>query len=212
MDRQRRARTTRSLVVGLFVLALLAVGMPGSSNAASSPESTIRSFYETLLSVMKKGSNLGGKGRYDALLPAIRRDFDLRYMSRMAIGPAWMAFSAAQKQQATEAFTRYMTATYADSFDSYSGERFEMTGQHTSPYGTIVQSRFIKSDGKPVSLDYLMRQHDSTWQVGDIYLTGTISQLASLRSQFSSVLAQKGAAGLIALLNRKTASLLGATM
>jgi phospholipid transport system substrate-binding protein len=75
-------------------------------------------------------------------------------------------------------------------------------------YGTIVQIRIVKSNGEPVSMNYLMRQNNGEWQVDDICLTGTISQLATLRSQFSSVLAREGPNGLVALLNRKAPSLI----
>jgi phospholipid transport system substrate-binding protein len=149
-----------------------------------------------------------GKGRYDALLPAIRENFDLPYMSQMAVGPGWSMLSSAQKQAATNAFARYITATYADNFDRYAGERFDVIGRQTTPYGTIVESRLIQSNGQPVTMNYLMRQNGDAWQIGDIYLAGTISQLANLRSQFSSVLAREGADGLIGSLNRKADMLL----
>jgi ABC-type transporter MlaC component len=48
-------------------------------------------------------------------------------------------------------------------------------GQQSAPYGTIVESRFIQSDGKRVVMNYLMHWTGGTWRVGDIYLTGTIS-------------------------------------
>jgi hypothetical protein len=44
-----------------------------------------------------------------------------------------------------------------------------------------------------------------TWRMDDIYLTGTISQWATLRLQFSSGLAREVANGLVALSNRKGA-------
>lgn len=181
--------------------------MPCVGSAASSPEDTIRSFYGTLLSTMKSGATLGARGRYDQIAPAIQQDFDLPYMTQMAVGPAWRTLSDVEKQQMSEAFARYIAATYTDNFDRYSGEKFEVTGQQATPYGTIVRSRIVKSDGEPVIMNYLMRQNQGEWQVGDIYLTGVISQVATLRSQFTSVLAREGLAGLITLLNSKVANL-----
>lgn len=84
----------------------------------------------------------------------------------------------------------------------------EVTANETAPYGTIVKSRIVKSNGEPVEIDYMMRQNGGAWQVGDIYLTGTISQLANLRAQFSSVPARVGVNGLVALLNRKAEPLI----
>jgi phospholipid transport system substrate-binding protein len=192
-----------------LALGPLAAGALASASdqAASAPQDTIKSFYSVLLNGMKGGAALRDKAHFDALLSEIQHDFDLSYMSRMAVGAGWARLSPAQKEAVTGAFARYITATYADNFDGYSGERFEVIGQQRTPYGTIVESRLIQPDGKPVAMNYLMHWTGGTWRVGDIYLTGTISQLANLRSQFS-VLAREGPDGLIALLDRKTEMLL----
>jgi phospholipid transport system substrate-binding protein len=138
------------------------------------------------------------------LAPTIHRSFDLTYMARLAVGPRWAKLSPEEQQKVTQAFERYTDATYADRFDSYSGEKLEVTGTRNTPSGPIVQSRIVQSNGKPVALDYLMRKNGDTWQIADVYLDGTVSQLASLRSQFSAVLAREGVDGLIAALDRKT--------
>ena len=54
----------------------------GSARAASDPAATIRDFYATLTQTMKNGPQLGEKGRYDALAPAIRQSFDLGAMAQ----------------------------------------------------------------------------------------------------------------------------------
>ncbi len=59
---------------------------------------TIKSFYAVLLNGRKGGAALHDQGRFDALLPEIQNDFDVSYMSRMAVGLGWTNFSAAQKE------------------------------------------------------------------------------------------------------------------
>jgi phospholipid transport system substrate-binding protein len=75
----------------------------------------------------------------------IRLDFDLSHMSQMPVGPAWSGLSDDQKKQVSDAFGRCMTAAYADHFDSYSGEKLEVTGQRPPPtarsYTTASSSR-----------------------------------------------------------------------
>lgn len=207
MDDGRVNCPARWLVLGLVALAAVALAS-ASSQAATAPQDAIKSFYAVLLNGMRGGAGLHDKGRFEALLPEIQRDFDLVDMSRMAVGLGWSKLSSAQQQAVTSALARYMAATYADNFDSYSGERFEVIGQHGTLHGIIVESRLIRSDGTAVAINYLMRQNGNAWQVGDIYLTATISQLANLRSQFSAVLARDGFGGLVALLDRKTDMLL----
>jgi phospholipid transport system substrate-binding protein len=58
-----------------------------------------------------------------------------------------------------------------------------------------------------VNINYLVRQNGGTWQIADVYLDGTISELATRRSEFASILRTQGINGLIAMLNNKAAVL-----
>lgn len=190
----------------LIAFAFSAI-VSGSAHAASDPQATIRDFYATLTQTMKNGPQLGEKGRYDALAPAIRQSFDLSAMAQLAVGPSWANLSPAERQQVTEAFARYTIATYANQFSKDGGVKFEVADQRAMPYGTIVDTQIVQPDGDKVAINYVLHQNGQQWQVADVYLKGTISQIATLRSQFSSVLLRDGANGLIAALNRKTANL-----
>ena len=190
---------------GLCIAVALAVGILVDSTAALAmdPQTNVRGFYNTLLTTMKDGRILGQSGRYGRLAPVVDRVFDIPSMTRLAIGPSWATLSPAQQQQLTEAFRHYIAATYADRFDSYSGEQLQVTGER--PYNTdvIVQTRIVKPDGEATTLNYLMRQNQGSWQISDVYLDGTISQLAVQRSEFHSILRRDGIDGLVMALNRK---------
>jgi len=125
------------------------------------------------------------------------------FMTRLAVGPAWTTLTPVQQQQVVSAFGRYVSATYADRFDSYSGEQLEITGNEPSAVGVVVETKIVKSGDDPVTISYLMRRNGGVWQISDVYLDGTISQLATQRSEFHSILARQGVDGLIMALNRK---------
>jgi phospholipid transport system substrate-binding protein len=146
---------------------------------------------------------LGQSGRYARLAPIVSRTFDLAFMARLAVGPSWATLAPAQQQRLTEAFGNYVSATYADRFDSYSGEQLEVTGERPYRSDVIVQTKIVKSNGETTTLDYLMRQNRGAWQISDVYLDGTISQLAVQRSEFNSILRREGVDGLVMALNRK---------
>ena len=169
----------------------------------------MNAFHETLISTMKDGRTLSESGRYARIEPVVHRVFDLPLMSRLAIGASWSTLSPAQQQVAIAAFGAYIAATYADRFDSFSGQRMEVVAQQPSSSGMIVRTRIIKSNGEPVSVDYAMRQNDGAWQISDVYLDGTISQLATQRSEFGAILRREGFEGLIATLQRKVKLLAG---
>src|SRR5262249_55068091 len=65
------------------------------------------------------------------------------------------------------------------------------------------QTKIVKSNGEATDLDYLMHQNRGAWQISDVYLDGTISQVAVQRSEFNSILRREGVDGLVMALNRK---------
>jgi phospholipid transport system substrate-binding protein len=187
----------------MLALGLIATAQP----AAAAGGDTVRSFYDTLLANMRSGSSLGASGRYARIEPVVRRVFDIQFMTRLAVGPEWASLTEAQRQQVSQAFERYVAAVYAERFDNYSGEKLQVTGEQASAGGTIITSQIVKSSGEPVNVNYLMRQNGGSWQIADVYLNGTISELATRRSEFASILRTHGIDGLIAMLNTKANTL-----
>jgi phospholipid transport system substrate-binding protein len=164
---------------------------------------TVRGLFDALLGTMKNGRTLGCSGRFARLQPVILKTFDLPTMARLSVGPSWTTMTENQRQQMTESFGRYISALYADRFDSYSGQKLEVTDEQPAPSGIKIRSQIIKSSGEPVEVDYLMRPNAQSWLISDIYLDGAISEVATRRSEFAGILRSEGIDGLIAALNRK---------
>lgn len=201
------SRRTLAAGIGLLLFA----GAPAAAGEEAGPVAVIRSFYDTLLGVMKDGQKLGFAGRRDRLAPAIRSAYDFPLMTQLTVGPVWQQLGHDQQTQIIDAFSAFSIATYANRFDDYSGETFAVDNvpQPAANGSDVVKSQLIKNDGSKIELDYLMTNDGGTWQVIDVYLSGTVSELAVRRSEFSSVMRRGGAAALVDLLQRKTAELSG---
>jgi len=197
------ARTGRLATLTLVLSLTIGVFVESAAALALDPQANVRGFYDTLLGTMKNGQILGQSGRYARLAPVVDRVFDVASMTRLAIGSSWATLPPAQQQQLIEAFRHYIAATYADRFDSYSGEQLQVTGEQPYNADVIVQTKIVKSDGETTTLNYLMRQNQGSWRISDVYLDGTISQLAVQRSEFNSILRREGVDGLVMALNRK---------
>jgi len=201
----RRALLGAALAAGATPLR-----QPRAAIGTALPTATITSIYDALLATMKVGSAIGFAGRSERLAPAIRRAFDLPLMTRLMVGPQWPNLTAGQQEQLVAAFSEFSIATYANRFDDYSGERFEVDpAPSATSNGVIVHSRLIKTDGDAVQIDYLMRDNNAGWQIIDVYLSGTVSELATRRSEFSAVLRRGGADALVDVLQKKAAQLRG---
>ena len=189
-----------------FGLAMLSYPVDA---APTSGGDIVQGPYDALLGTMKNGHALGQSGRFIQLEPVILRSFDIPTMARLSVGPAWAGMSEAQRQQVIESFGRYISATYADRFDSYAGQKLQVTGEQPNGGGIVVKSQIVKANGEPVKVDYMMRRNGEGWLISDIYLDGAISEVATRRSEFSAIIRADGVDGLIAALNRKADMLTG---
>jgi phospholipid transport system substrate-binding protein len=200
-------RRLTAILIALLFAAHAFVALPAAT-AEEPAVQTVETFYATLLDVMKHADQLKFAGRYEKLKPAIEAAFNLPLMTRLTVGPQWSSIPAAQQEQLTAEFSDYTISTYANRFDGYSGEKFEVDPASVpSSGGVIVKTDLVKSDGDKISLNYLMRESGGAPKIIDVFLSGTASELATRRSEFTSVLRRDGPEGLIRLLQQRSADL-----
>jgi len=190
-------------VVALLTLAMIASPAEAESAAAR----RIEAYYQQLMPTLRAAGQLSVQERDRRFAPAITSAFDIGTMTRLATGPAWSKFSGAQQAAVREAFARFLVADYAHQVTDYSGESFVVDPQTTpaSGGGEIVRTKLLQPGGRTVQINYLVRGG----RVIDVYLNGTISDLATRRDEFASILAGGGGAeALVKTLRERTASLL----
>jgi phospholipid transport system substrate-binding protein len=204
-----RAMVFRHIVASLAMALTFLLPANGFATAGDAAATRVDSFYTTLLNTMKQAKQLGIKGRYDKLAPVLGSTYDLALMSKIAVGQNWNALSAAEQQSIVAAFARMTTATYASRFDDFAGEQFEVLQTADQPNGDkIVKTRIVQSDRTAVQLNYLMRNTGNGWKIIDVYLNGTISELASRRAEFGAILRSGGANALVSALTKQGDKLL----
>lgn len=210
--RSRLPSRRTALVLSIATLAEAAssgVAVAAASADADPASAPITAFYVALLETMKVAHRLSTKARYDRLEPAVRTAFDLDTMTRIAVGPAWTGMDADTRRALTEQFSRMTIATYANRFDGYSGERLEVDpAVEVRGESRVVHSRLVQASGEPVALNYLMRNGGDGWKAIDVYLSGTISELATRRSEFGTILRSGGPGSLISNLRERSDKLL----
>jgi len=194
-----------------FLAALLALltlsAMASPAEAQSAAARRIEAYYQQLMPTLKAAGSLNVRERDRRFGPAIRSAFDIGAMARLASGPAWSKFTSAQQAAVRDAFAAFLVADYAHQVSDYSGESFVVDPQTTPAAGggEIVKTKLLQPGGRTVQINYLVRGG----RVIDVYLNGTISDLATRRDEFASILAGGGGAdALVKTLRERTASLL----
>ena len=192
----------------LALLLLLGLFTPASAQAESSAQSVVKGFYSHLVSAMKQGDQLGYSGRYKKLDPVIRAAFNLPLMARTAVGASWAEASGQEQSDLTSAFSDFSVATYANRFASYDGEQFAVTGEKPAPNGVIVETSIKPKEGDAVTLNYLLRPDEAgAYRIVDVFINGTISEMATRRAEFSSIARRDGISALVNSLGEKSKQL-----
>jgi phospholipid transport system substrate-binding protein len=198
----------KPLLIGCLLAVSVGASLPALAQGARSPQpppaaaiapsaAPIRTFYDVLLGAMKNGKALGVEGRFKKLEAVVDATFDLPAMTQLMVGLSWNSMSQADRDRLISSVRRMTIAGYAHNFDDYGGENFVVSPTIQERDGDQIVSTRMTAPGKEdVPFVYRMRNSRGTWKVVDIYLDGTISQVAFRRSDFSSTLRSGGAPAL----------------
>ena len=186
-------------------MAMVVAPSVAQAQAAEPALQVVEALDSALIATMKLG---GGKSagaqaaRARAIGPAVEKAFDIPLMARLSVGPPWTGFSPAEQAGVTSAFRAMMVAQYAANFDAYDGEKIAITGPVETRGGDKFVRTVLTGKGGSESINYRLRETGGQWRVIDVFYRNAISQLATRRSDFATVLAKGGAQGLTSHLNR----------
>lgn len=201
----------RFFTITLIILCYAGTARPDETQVSSTadPGAVVQALHEDLEETMRNAETLGMQGRYRKLEPRLMESYDFERMISVAAGSHWRQAGEPERQELLNAFSRFSVATYASRFKGYSGEHFETVNERQGPRQTVlVDTRLIRPAADPVPITYVMRANNGQWQIVDVLLEGTISELAVKRSEYATILGHGGIAELTEVLKEKTAALL----
>lgn len=187
------------LAVGLLVLGLRTI-----SFAETPASKVIAQLDATILEVLKDAETLGFQGRVDRLKPAVETAFDLPFMAEKSLGQQWQPLSDADKQRWVALSREFTVTNYAANFSKWSNQTIDQLGEEASAADTVVvKTRINDPGGDSVDMNYRMREANGAWKVVDVYLKGTVSELALRRSDYTALLEKEGFEALAKTMQRK---------
>ncbi len=199
---------TALLCTALALASFLPPAAPDAASQATTPTiATIERLHAAFLDVMKHATELGYQGRYQRLEPVLRSVLDLDFMGSKAAGRHWKNFDSAQQARWLDAFSRLTLANYAGRFDGYAEQHFETLGEEAAPHDTMLVRTQLVGGEEDVQLNYRLRKTEQGWRVIDIYMHGTVSELALRRAEYSTAIERDGLDKVVADLNAKIADL-----
>jgi phospholipid transport system substrate-binding protein len=129
-------------------------------------------------------------------------------MAEKSVGRHWKQATPAEQAELVATFSRFMVSNYAGRFDDYSGQVFETVGEEPSAQASVlVRTRLKSPQAEDVHLDYRLRESKGSWKIIDVYLNGTVSEVALRRSEYASLINRDGWQALIVALDDRIATL-----
>ncbi len=126
---------------------------------------------------------------------------DINFVAKFAMGKYWRTATEAQRSAYVAAYKPFILKNYAGRLARYSGQTYTMKGARSDGPVDLVSMEINDTNGQKVLVDYRV----SGGKINDIIVEG-VSLLATQRSEFSSIIDQKGIDGLIDALKSQVAS------
>ena len=210
----QRARSRASHTIGqacayIVAAVLVCSGHGRASDAYREALRPVDVLQEAVIHTMRTAHDHSRDGRFHFLYPVVRREFDLKGITKVAAGAYWGRLDLDQRRALVRAFGRYLAALYIDEFDSFDGERFDLTTLRAGSDGEVLVTArldvpYQAGAAQPLlKFRYVLRPIGRHWRIEDVALDN-VSGLQVWQSEFDGILHSSGSERLIADLQRKT--------
>jgi phospholipid transport system substrate-binding protein len=189
--------------VGVLLLALTwMVGtISRGADAAEDPQAFVQDLGDRVVQILQQ--NLPRDQAEQQLNEVWLGAFDVEGIGRAILGKNWKKATDAQRQDYMDVFPQYVAKLYAIQFSDYSGETFAVNGSKSGSGGdAIVNAQINRPGEEPIKVDFILLQGSQGLKIKDVKVEG-VSLLVTKRSEFDSVIAQKGIDGLIQAMRDK---------
>lgn len=206
---KKNAMTLRRSVLSLFGAFLFSAAVCAQpvDAATPNPEAAI-SFVTTLanqaIDILRQTDENDLDKREAVFRNILTEGFDLRAIGRLILGKHWRTASEKQRDDYLNLFSEYVLRTYSSMLGGYTGESFQI-GQ-ARPVGKAdieVDSRIVSPESPPVPVEWRVRMINQKYKVIDVKVEG-VSMVITKRSEFASVIKNKGFDGLLNALQPRT--------
>lgn len=188
--------------VMLAALMILPAGLPA---AAVPPTESIKRTIDEVLRILddrelQRPARLAERRKL--LEQVIAGRFDYREMARRSLPKQWKAMTEAEQKEFVDLFQSFLSASYADRIEGYSGEQVQYLSERLEGDYAEVRTKIV-SEKTEIPIDYRLMSRGGRWFVYDVVADG-ISLVRNYRSQFDTIIRESGYPELVEDLRKKS--------
>ena len=154
----------------------------------------INELHKSLIKISSKTINSDNLALIDDV---IKNSYDLEKMGKMIIGVDWKQMDANTQKEFINVFNRFISVNYLRRFNKINELNFE----HQTV--TVIEDKFrlarviLTADNEKIEIDYLLGLKNEKWKIFDVLLNGSISEIATKKSDFKKIIREEGVGGLL---------------
>ncbi len=175
-------------------MVILLVFFHSETKSESKVLKSVNSLHKSLIKI----SNKTIKSKNLALMDdVVKNSYDLEKMGKMIIGVDWKEMETKMQKEFINVFKRFISVNYLRRFNKINNLDFE----HQSV--RVIENKFrlagviLIADNERIKIDYLLSFNNDQWKIFDVLLDGSISEIATKKSDFKKIINEQGVSGLI---------------
>lgn len=187
-----------------LILALMLMAASVSSAFAGPATDTLSRSVDRIIALLADPAYKNPDTRPEMrtkLIATIGEIFDMKELSRRALGPEWNKFSAEQQERFVKAFGTLLENTYLDKIESYTDEKVQYLKEQDLGDAKAEVATKVVGSGKEIPIAYRLVDR-SGWKVYDVVIEG-VSLVQNYRSQFGQILMKESPDALITKISGK---------
>ena len=189
----------------VMIAALMLLLPVGRAPAAVSPTESVKRTIDEVLRIlddreMQRPARL--MERRKLLERVIAGRFDYREMARRSLPKQWKVLTGAEQKEFVDLFQSFLSASYADKIEGYSGEKVQYLSERLEGDYAEVRTKLV-SEKTEIPIDYRLMGRAGEWFVYDVVADG-ISLVKNYRSQFDKIIRESGYPDLVEELRKKS--------
>ena len=169
----------------------------------SSPSQTLELLHDTLKKIHRSKVDI------NKMQKIISDTYDVERMLFLIIRESWKISEDKPRANLKKVFEEYIAKNYIRRFSSI--KKLEFDKLNIKKVGNnylMAKTKLIINSNDEVALSYLLNQTNKNWKIFDVLIDGSISEIATKKSEFKSFTKENDLRSLLEALKKKNSMLL----
>ena len=186
-----------------FKIILISVLIFFHANANETLTSKIEMLQEVLIQISEDSSQVSDN--LNKIKKVVEKVYNNKKMLKIIVGEKkWQKLSDNEKEDLYETFLEYISFSYIKRFSKIENPRFELIKfKRIGEKFNLVETNLIISSEEKIMIHYLFSKVDNDWKIFDVLLEGTISEIATKKSEFKKIIDENGVSSLAKSIKKK---------